>query len=174
MHARLPAGGNMKNSKARAGPPSSLYELRPAQSPSDWGAYHAIRRDSIFALLLPGQSYRETDADEFKPGHMPHVLICAGEIVGTVRIDLIDDVQAGLRLIGIRSGLQRQGHGAALLRLAERVAHDFGRSVVVINAHPTSVSFYLANGYAPGEWRDAGPPHPDLIRVGKVLADGAE
>jgi GNAT superfamily N-acetyltransferase len=146
------------------------HELRPAQSPADWSAYHAIRRDAIFAPLLPGQPYDESDAAEFKPGNMPHVLTRAGEIVGAVRIDLIDDTQAGLRLIGIRNGLQRQGHGAALLRLAERVARDFGRSEVVINAHPTSLQFYLANGYTQGNWRDAGPVHPDLIRVGKVLA----
>jgi GNAT superfamily N-acetyltransferase len=165
---------NMKDSKGRAELSSSPYEMRPAQSPADWRAYHAIRRDSIFAPLLPGQPYDESDAAEFTPGHMPHVLICAGEIVGTVRIDLIDDVQAGLRLIGIRRDLQRQGHGAALLRLAERVARDFGRSIVVINAHPTSVSFYLANGYMPGDWRDAGPAHPDLIRVGKVLPNSID
>ena len=40
---------------------------------------------------------------------------------------------------------------------------------VVINAHQTSLKFYLANGYAEGEWRDAGPVHPGLIRVGKRL-----
>ncbi len=101
---------------------------------------------------------------------MPHVLTRASEIVGAVRIDLIDDEQAGLRLIGIRTDLQRQGHGAVLLRLAEQVARDFDRSIVVINAHPTSLRFYLAHGYAQGDWRDAGPVHPDLIRVGKMLS----
>jgi GNAT superfamily N-acetyltransferase len=90
-------------------------------------------------------------------------------VVGTVRIDLIDGTQAGLRLIGIRSDLQRRGHGAVLLRLAERAAQDFGRTEVVINAHPTSLRFYLANGYAEGEWRDAGPVPAGLIRVGKRL-----
>jgi hypothetical protein len=39
----------------------------------------------------------------------------------------------------------------------------------VINAHPTSLRFYLANGYAEGEWRDAGPVPAGLIRVGKRL-----
>jgi GNAT superfamily N-acetyltransferase len=164
----------VKNSEAEGAQSCSPYVLRPARSPADWVAYHAIRRDSIFAPLLPGQPYDESDAAEFTPGHMPHILVCAGEIVGTVRIDLIDEVQAGLRLIGIRKGLQRQGHGAALLRLAERTARDFGRSIVVINAHPTSVSFYVANGYMPGDWQDAGPPHPDLIRVGKVLTSSVD
>ena len=118
-------------------------------------------------MLLPGQAYDENHADEFKSGNHPHVLRFDGGIVGTVRIDLIDDTQAGLRLIGIHPASQRHGHGAALLRLAEQAAQRFGRSEVVINAHPTSLTFYLAHGYAEGDWQDAGPVHPDLIRVGK-------
>jgi N-acetylglutamate synthase-like GNAT family acetyltransferase len=93
-----------------------------------------------------------------------------GKIIGTVRIDLIDPTQAGLRLIGIRNDLQRQGHGAILLQLAEKAARAFGRLIVVINAHPTSLTFYLANGYRTGDWHDAGPVPAGLIRVGKRLA----
>jgi hypothetical protein len=70
------------------------YSLRPTRSAQDWIAYHAIRRDAIFAPLLPGEVYDESDPNEFAPGKLPHVLICNDEIVGTVRIDLIDDVQA--------------------------------------------------------------------------------
>jgi hypothetical protein len=40
---------------------------------------------------------------------------------------------------------------------------------VVINAHPTSLTFYLANGYRIGDWQDAGPVPATLIRVGKRL-----
>lgn len=149
--------------------PLARYSLSLVRSTQEWAAYHAIRRDAIFAPLLPGQVYDENHADEFKSGNHPHVLRFNGDIVGTVRIDLIDDTQAGLRLIGIRNTSQRHGHGAALLRLAEQVALRFGRSEVVINAHPTSLTFYLANGYAEGAWRDAGPVHPSLVRVGKRI-----
>jgi len=31
------------------------------------------------------------------------------------------------------------------------------------------LAFYLANGYREGEWDEAGPPRPGLIRVGKRL-----
>jgi len=151
---------------------SEHYALQPVRSPREWGVYHAIRRDAIFAALLPDQAYDEHDGDEFKPGHLPHVLICDGEVIGTVRIDLIDDVQAGLRLIGIRADLQRRGHGAVLLRLAEAAAHALGRSEIVINAHPASLAFYRARGYAEGPWRDKGPVPPPLIRVGKRLSPG--
>ena len=149
--------------------PSAHHSLRPPQSAEEWAAYHAIRREAIFAALLPGQHYDERDPDEFAPGNLPHLLVCDGEIVGVVRIDLIDARQAGLRLIGIRADRQRRGHGSALLKLCEQAAGRFGRTDVVINAHPTSLTFYLANGYAPGDWADKGPAHPDLIRVGKRL-----
>jgi len=149
--------------------PLERYALRPARSPQEWSAYHAIRRDAIFAPLLPGQAYDEHDPDEFERGHLPHVLVRDGEVIGTVRIDLIGDTQAGLRLIAIRRDLQRQGHGRVLLRLAEQAARAFGRTEIVINAHPTSLPFYLANGYREGEWRDAAPVPATLIRVGKRL-----
>jgi N-acetylglutamate synthase-like GNAT family acetyltransferase len=97
------------------------------------------------------------------------VLVHDGDIVGTVRIDLIGEKAAGLRLIGVRGDLQRQGHGRVLLRLAEQTARAFGKTEIVINAHPSSLAFYLANGYREGEWDDAGSPRPDLIRVGKCL-----
>ena len=145
------------------------YTLQPVRSPREWKAYHAIRRDAIFAALLPGQAYDVHDPDEFERGHLPHVLVRNGEVIGTVRIDLIGATQAGLRLIAIRRDLQRQGHGRVLLRLAEQAARTFGRIEIVINAHPTSLTFYLANGYREGEWRDAGPVPATLIRVGKRL-----
>jgi GNAT superfamily N-acetyltransferase len=149
--------------------PRKRCSLRPTQSPQEWAAYHAIRRDAIFAPLLPEQAYDERDPDEFEPGNLPHVLIRDGEVVGTVRIDLIDETHAGLRLIGIRQDLQRQGLGAVLLELAERAARAFGRTEVVINAHPTSITFYLANGYCEGTWPDKGPVPATLVRVGKRL-----
>jgi GNAT superfamily N-acetyltransferase len=145
------------------------YTLRPVRSPREWAAYHAIRRNAIFAALLPAQPYDERDPDEFAPHHFPHVLVHDGDIVGTVRIDLIGEKAAGLRLIGVRGDLQRQGHGRVLLRLAEQTARAFGKTEIVINAHPSSLAFYLANGYREGEWDDAGPPRPTLIRVGKRL-----
>src|SRR5262245_7618826 len=74
------------------------YSLRPVRSAQEWKAYHAIRREAIFDLLLPGQAYDEHDEDEFKTAHLPHLLFRDDKAVGTVRIDLIDAKQAGLRL----------------------------------------------------------------------------
>jgi GNAT superfamily N-acetyltransferase len=133
-----------------AGP--QRYALRCVRSPQEWAAYHAIRRQAIFAALLPGQAYDETDPDEVAPGNFPHVLLHDGEIVGVVRIDLIGSSRARLRLLGIRSDLQRQGHGRVLLRLAQDAARRLGKTPIIINAHPTSLAVYHANGYRQGAW----------------------
>src|SRR5262245_65765922 len=116
--------------------PLASYSLRPVQSPQQWSAYHAIRRDAIFATLLPEQAYDEHDPDEFEHRHLPHVLLRDGKVIGTVRIDLIGDIQAGLRLIAIRGDLQRQGHGSVLLPLAGQAAAAVGQDGTVTNAHP--------------------------------------
>src|SRR5215471_5357002 len=79
--------------------PLERYALQPARLPQEWSAYHAIRRDAIFSALLPGQAYDEHDPDEFQHRHLPHVLVRNGEIIGTVRIDLVGETQAGLRLM---------------------------------------------------------------------------
>ena len=101
------------------------YSLRPVRSSREWAAYHAIRRDAIFAALLPHETYDEHGSDELAPGHFPHLLLRDGEVLGTVRIDLIDEKAAGLRLIGIRPDVQRQGHG---LRKKPRVLSAEPRS----------------------------------------------
>jgi len=145
------------------------YRLQPVRSSREWAAYHAIRRDAIFRTLLPDQAYDEHDPDEFAPDHFPDLLLRDGEVLGTVRIDLIGKSAAGFRLIGIRLDVQRQGHGRALLKLAEKAARALGKTDIVINAHPSSLDFYLANGYRQGEWADRGPIPSGLVRVGKRL-----
>lgn len=145
------------------------YRLEPARSPEDWAAYHAIRREAIFAALLPGVLYDPDYPDEFLPDHFPYVLKHHGAVVGVMRIDLIDDRRAGFRLIAVRPDVQRGGHGRVLMALAEQRAREMGRSEAIINAHPTALGFYLGLGYVEGDFVDAGPLPPGTIRVGKAL-----
>src|SRR5262245_26710791 len=146
------------------------YLLREVESAEDWAAYHAIRRDAIFAVYRPGQAYDPDHPDETKPDNFPHVLVLDGEIIGTVRIDFLDDTRAALRLIGICNDRQGQGHGAMLLRLAEDIVRQHGRRTIVINATVPALRFYLSHGYREGDWPDDLCLLPDLIRIGKRLA----
>lgn len=145
------------------------YRLDPVRTAADWAFYHAIRRDALFARLVPEHVYDEDDPDETAPGHLPHLLRFDGEPIGTIRIDLVGTDRAGLRLIAIRDDRQHRGHGKALLRLAEATARTYGRTEIVINAHPSALAFYLAIGYATGPWPDERPLNPALVRVAKSL-----
>jgi hypothetical protein len=149
--------------------PSERYCLRRVQSAAQWAAYHAIRRDAIFAPLLPGQAYDESGPDEHRPGRLAHVLLHDGQVVGTVA-DRPHRRNPG------RPAPDRHPLGFAAprpwhrpLALAEQTSRGLGRTDIIINAHPTSLTFYLANGYAEGEWHDTSPVPPGLIRVGKRL-----
>jgi GNAT superfamily N-acetyltransferase len=77
---------------------------------------------------------------------------------------------AAFRLVGVRKDLQGSGVGTVLLRLAEAAAQKLGRRTVVLNSTQQALGFYLANGYAIGDWFDVEELQPELIRVGKRLA----
>jgi GNAT superfamily N-acetyltransferase len=145
------------------------YVLRSPHSDADWHAYHAIRRDSIFATYRPEQIYDPHHPDETKSSSLPHVLAFDDEIVGTVRIDLLDDARVAFRLIAIRKDVQGRGHGRMLLQLAEAFVRQKGRRVVALNSTIPALCFYLANGYSEGEWHNVESGMADVIRVGKYL-----
>jgi len=145
------------------------YELARPSTAAEWAAYHDIRRVAIFERYLPGQTYDPEDADEFKKLNLPHLLRHDEDAIGTLRIDVLGDARAAFRLIAIRPDLQGQGHGAALLRLAEERAAAFGCGEVVLNAIKPALGFYRKHGYEPGAWFDVEPERDHSVRVGKCL-----
>ena len=150
------------------------YELARPSTAAEWAAYHDIRRVAIFERYLPGQTYDPEDADEFKELNFPHLLRHDEDAIGTLRIDVLGDARAALRLIAIRPDLQGQGHGAALLRLAEERAAAFGCGEVVLNAIKPALGFYRKHGYEPGAWFDVEPERDHSVRVGKRVVRPAK
>ena len=150
------------------------YELARPSTAAEWAAYHDIRRVAIFERYLPGQTYDPEDADEFKELNFPHLLRHDEDAIGTLRIDVLGDARATFRLIAIRPDLQGQGHGAALLRLAEERAAAFGCGEVVLNAIKPALGFYRKHGYEPGAWFDVEPERDHSVRVGKRVVRPAK
>ena len=150
------------------------YELARPSTAAEWAAYHDIRRVAIFERYLPGQTYDPEDADEFKELNFPHLLRHDEDAIGTLRIDVLGDARAAFRLIAIRPDLQGQGHGAALLRLAEERAAAFGCGEVVLNAIKPALGFYRKHGYEPGAWFDIEPERDHSVRVGKRVVRPAK
>ena len=87
--------------------------MRAPQGRAEWDAYHLIRRIALFERYHPDVIYDRNQADESTPGNFPLGLIADGELAGTIRVDLLDETRAALRLIAIHPDRQGQGLGAA-------------------------------------------------------------
>ena len=130
------------------------HVLRSPKGTAEWSAYHAIRRRAIFETYLPEVAYDPDHPDETGPGRRSLVLVTEGEVVGTVRVDLLDDERAALRLVAIDPDRQREGHGSVLLRLVEDFIRSERRSRVILHGNPETIGFYLTKGYAEAPWAD--------------------
>ena len=150
-----------------AGP--KRYALRPCDRRKNGRPIMRFGGRRLSLRSCPAQAYDETAPDEVAPGNFPHVLLHDGDIVGVVRIDLIGPNRAGLRLVGIRSDLQRQGHGRVLLKLAQDAARRLGKTEITIKAHPTSPAYTspMAIAKASGGGRTASS---DSHSRGKAIA----
>jgi GNAT superfamily N-acetyltransferase len=151
----------------------ATYRLRRVESLTDWHAYHNIRRTELFAVHCPDVAYDTDHPDEREPSNLPHVLEVDSAIAGTIRIDLMGARCAAFRLIAIRKGLQKRGHGSRLLALAEQLVGELGCAQVTVQSAPDAVPFYLRNGYTKGAWHDIAVPMRETVTVGKVLTPAA-
>jgi GNAT superfamily N-acetyltransferase len=126
------------------------YRLLPPASPDEWETYHRIRRD----VLLEARKHALEHPDELAPGHHPLLLWLGDRAVGTIRVDILPAGRAGVRLVAIDPALQHQGHGRALLALAEAFARGAGCTRTVVYSTPDAEGFYAKAGYAEEEWDD--------------------
>jgi GNAT superfamily N-acetyltransferase len=127
------------------------YRLRRPACADEWEVYHRIRRD----VLLESQKYALEHADETAPDHHPLLLWLEDRPIGSIRIDRVDAMNAALRLVAIDPGWQSQGHGRALLQLAEEFAREQGCAKAVVYATPDAAAFYGKAGYVEDDWDEA-------------------
>ncbi len=132
--------------------------MRAPESREEWDAYHVIRPKALFEPYHPNVTYVRDHPDEGRPQHYPLVLVADGEVVGTLRIDLLDEARAALRLVAIRPDRQRRGHGSALLRLAEDFIRRHGRRRAVVHGNAAAIGFYFDHGYVERPWDDDAAP----------------
>jgi GNAT superfamily N-acetyltransferase len=128
------------------------YVLRLVESPEDWAAMHALRRDVLFApFRKQGVVYDENHPDDRNPANLPFLLVFDGQPAGITRLDLRGDV-AVVRLVAVAPQLQRRGHGRAMSGLIDGEARRRGVRLLRINAAPNAVGFYEATGWRRKEW----------------------
>lgn len=147
----------------------SRLDLMPLRDAAHIRPYHDIRRIELFERYN-GPRYDPNVADEALPQNLGHVLLRDGEVVGTIRIDLIDRARAGLRLVAVKDAFKGRGFGGVMVARAEALIAAYGRHTIVVNAARPAARFYLERGYAEGEWPDVLNFDPTTqMRVGKRL-----
>lgn len=123
------------------------YELTKVETPSDWAAYHAIRRDVLFEAR-GNLNYDPDHPDDRRPENLPLLLKADGVALGTVRLDLRPGRIAVVRLVAIKTERQRSGHGTALLRMLETIARSLDVAELRVFAAADAAGFYRTNGFA--------------------------
>jgi predicted GNAT family N-acyltransferase len=149
----------------------SRLDFIPVRDPGHIAAYHDIRRLELFARYDPAIRYLPSIANEDAPNHLGHVLLRDQEVVGTMRIDLLDRTRAGFRLVAVKGAYKNRGFGAVMMERSEALVVAYGRCSVVINAARPAADFYRRHGYSEGDWTDVRPYDPiTQVRLGKWLA----
>jgi GNAT superfamily N-acetyltransferase len=122
------------------------HELRRPSSDAEWAAYHAIRRRVLFEARGRHGAYDAAHPDEHRSGNHPLLLLHDGVPVGTIRID-VSGGDATFRRVAIREEYQHQGHGRAMLELAESFARRKGCRRILSHVDPGAVDFYARCGF---------------------------
>ncbi len=148
----------------------SRLDFVPLRDAAHFAPYHEIRRVELFARYDPHIHYFDGIADEHAANHLGHVLLLDDEVVGTMRIDLIDRERAGFRLVSIKGRYKGRGLGSIMLARSEALVAAYGRRIIVINAALPAAAFYRRHGYVEGDWTDVRPHDPRTqVRLGKQL-----
>jgi len=127
------------------------YELRPAVSPDDRAAMHAIRRATLFTPDR-GVVYDENHRHDIDPANQCFIFLLDRKPVGVVRLDPRGENRGVVRLVAIVPERQRQGHGRVLGDLIEVEARRRGIVKLGLNARQEAVGFYERLGWAPEVW----------------------
>jgi len=146
----------------------TTYELVTPASPAEWSAYHEIRRRVLFEGRGQFGVYDENHPDEKALNKYPKLLLHQGEPVGVVRID-IENGEAILRRVAVRTDVQRRGHGQVLLQLAQRFAEDAGCGTLVSFVAPSAIGFYQGFGFSIERDRVSGPSGQGSVFMTKQL-----
>jgi N-acetylglutamate synthase-like GNAT family acetyltransferase len=131
-----------------------VYQLVHITSEADWDSYHTIRRDVLWtARGLTG--YDDNRPEEHLPKRYPLLLKLDGQAIGTTRLDDRGDRTGIVRLVAIRSDIQRRGHGTQLARMVDNFAIRLGLQMLFVNAAEDALGYYQKLGWEFFEWNIA-------------------
>lgn len=128
------------------------YELVEVRAQADWRAYHNIRRTVLFEGRGRFGIYSEAREEEYKSCNHSLLLKLDGIGIGTTRLDELGAGRGVVRLVAIRQGLQRCGHGRQLSAMVEELAIRLDIGILYVNAARDAVGFYEKMGWQPFSW----------------------
>jgi GNAT superfamily N-acetyltransferase len=132
-----------------------MPELRPPRNQIELAALHDLRDKALFNGR--GRSgYDRHHPDDQSPDNHFMGFWQNGELLGTLRVDFLDNETAALRLVAVEPRLQRHGIGRTMITTAERFVSAAGCRRVVTNAAVDAVQFYSHLGYEEAHWDDPG------------------
>jgi GNAT superfamily N-acetyltransferase len=132
-----------------------MPELRRPRDQFELAEIHNLRDACLFKGR--GRSgYDRHHPDDQSPDNHFMGFWQDGELLGTLRIDFLDDKTAALRLVAIEPRFQGRGIGRNMIVAAEQFILAAGRRRVVTNAAIDSIQFYSRLGYEKAHWDDPG------------------
>jgi GNAT superfamily N-acetyltransferase len=132
-----------------------MPELTPPRNQAELAALHDLR-DTVLFSGRGRSGYDRQHPDDQAPNNHFMGFWQGSELLGTVRVDLLDDERAALRLVAVEPRLQRRGIGRDMIAAAERFISAAGRRRVVTNAAVDAARFYSRLGYEEAHWDDPG------------------
>ena len=132
-----------------------MPDLRPPQNQIELAAMHDLR-DRVLFKGRGRSGYDRHHPDDQSPDNHFMGFWQDGELLGTLRVDFLDDKTGALRLVAIEAGLQRRGVGRKMIVAAEQFISGAGRRRIVTNAAVDAAQFYSRLGYEETHWDDPG------------------
>ena len=133
----------------------TMPKLRPPRNQVEGAAIHDLR-DTVLFKGRGRSGYDRHHPDDQSPANHFMGFWQDGELLGTLRVDFLDNETAALRLVAVEPRLQRRGIGRKMIAAAERFILGARCRRVVTNAAIDAAQFYSRLGYEKVHWDDPG------------------
>jgi N-hydroxyarylamine O-acetyltransferase len=146
------------------------YSLRSPRNRTEWSTYHRIRKEQIHDRYSSLKPYVSHNVEEWKINNFPLVFTRKSDekIFGTIRIDILNRLEASLRWISVDAPFTRQGLGKKMLTLAENFLQQRNIKLVRIPVEHGSKDFYTRLGYTEMLWPHM-PNNAGTLSMGKKI-----
>ena len=134
---------------------TGVPELRLPRNQIELAGIHDLR-DTVLFKGRGRSDYDRHHPDDQSPNNHFMGFWQDDELLGTLRVDFLDDETAALRLVAVEPHLQGRGIGRKMIVAAEQFISAAGCCRVVTNAASDAAQFYSRLGYEEVPWDDPG------------------